>query len=466
MLSCSSDKQAITELFPVETGAKYSFIDRGGNISIPGPFSKASCFAEGVALVATSDTNMKWGFIDKTGNFVISPHYSSATTFSEGVAFVVTEEGVPMAIDRNGATQFSLDVAVEVANFSEGLAAYSIHGAEGELWGFVDKEGKTVIQPSFRDVSYFSEGLCGAMNEKGQWGYIGRKGETKIEFRYDNVHPFKGKYAKVSLRGNWGIVNAQGREIIAPQYADIDVDGEQYLVKQGDKWGWINKVGKATISAQYDNAFPFRGSKYAAVKQGNKWGYIDEHGKMIINPVYDFAFGFDGDVAVVETGSKYGLIGKEGNFIAQPVYDNISLDYFIKFFAKTSEFYSLQTNKNTPENIAWKWLSHFYHLEYKDAMKMSTQETNLMLSSFGEMTNMVADTTKQRMGGIIVGIKDAKVSDDRAIVTYMLSDNPGKEQLLFLVRKDGKWLVQFTKNDAPVAAGPAGSGKNGNSAQE
>jgi len=34
------------------------------------------------------------------------------------------------------------------------------------------------------------------------------------------------------------------------------------------------------------------------------------------------------------------------------------------------------------------------------------------------------------------------------LLTYTTSDNPGKQQVLYLLNTDGNWLVQFSKNDA------------------
>ena len=462
VLSCGNDRSVVTDLFPVRVNKEYGYIDRAGKTVIPNKFSKAGCFSDGLAVVASTDSVRLWGYIDKSGNYIIAPAYAAATTFSEGIAFVVAANGAPAAIDRKGVVQFTLDDAAGVENFSEGLAAYSVLSPAGEQWGFVDKKGKTIITPRFRGTGYFSGGLCGVMDEKGLWGYINKRGEVIIGSRYNNVYPFARKRAKVSADGKWGIIDNKGNEIISTQYADIDIDRKQYLVKEGDKWGWVDHEGKTVIPAQFSNAFPFNGSRYAAVKLADKWGYIDEVGKYVIQPRYDFAFGFDGDMALVEEGKKYGFIDKEGNYAVTPAFDNISLDYFIKFFAKTSAFYSLKTNKNLPSTTAWKWLTSFYHLDYDEAKMLSTPDTKNILEQFSTLDSIISDSSKQKMAGVIIGIKEAKENGDRAIVTYTLSDNPGKEELLFLVKNDNKWLVQFTKNDKDSAVIAGNNKKNKN----
>jgi hypothetical protein len=56
------------------------------------------------------------------------------------------------------------------------------------------------------------------------------------------------------------------------------------------------------------------------------------------------------------------------------------------------------------------------------------------------------------MSGVMIGVNGFRQSGDRAIVYYTLSDNRGKEQMLFLVKVNKKWLVQFTKNEEETPA--------------
>ena len=51
------------------------------------------------------------------------------------------------------------------------------------------------------------------------------------------------------------------------------------------------------------------------------------------------------------------------------------------------------------------------------------------------------------MKKISITVKDVKEDGDKAVATYVMSDMPGKDQTINLVKKDNKWLVQFTKND-------------------
>ena len=446
--SCGNDNTGATDLFPVRIGGQYGYMDVKGKMAITPQYSQAGCFVEGLALTGTKSAKIKWGYIDKTGKYLIYPSYTDATTFSEGIAFVVAESGEPEAIDKNGTVKFTVHDAQQVQNFRGGLAAYSVLSATGERWGFIDNEGKTKIAPAFAGTGFFQNGFCPVQNDEGKWGFINTSGVVVIACKYDNVSPFYEKVAKVYIGGKWGIIENNGKYVLQPQYDNIDVDKDKYLVEQGDKFGWVDKNGKVIIASRFDDGFPFNASKYAAVKQGEKWGYIDSKGDFAINPQFDFAFGFDGDIAPVRVGNKVGFIDKTGKIAIAPTVDDLSMDYYLGIFAKTSAFNSVTTNNGLPKYIGYKWLTKFYHLQFDEAKMISTDATNILLEQFESLTNMMPDSSKQDMMKLKVGIKDCMVNDSVAALTYITTDNPDKLQALYLVKKDGNWLVQFSKNDA------------------
>jgi hypothetical protein len=114
---------------------------------------------------------------------------------------------------------------------------------------------------------------------------------------------------------------------------------------------------------------------------------------------------------------------------------------------------SVSCNKNSAKEVATTWLTSFYHIDYETAKKFSTEDTKNLIATLQQFTNMVPDSTKKEMKKLNVNVKDVKEEGDKAVATYTISDNPGKDQTINLVKKDGKWLVQFSKNDQMSGAG-------------
>ena len=57
-------------------------------------------------------------------------------------------------------------------------------------WGFIDKNGKVVIEPQYDFAEPFSEGL-GKVKKDGKWGFIDKSGKVVIEPQFDDVECFQ-----------------------------------------------------------------------------------------------------------------------------------------------------------------------------------------------------------------------------------------------------------------------------------
>lgn len=335
-LSCGSGSDtAKIDLIPIANGGNFGFADKEGKIVINPQFSAATLFRDGISLVRTGGSDAKYGFIDRDGKYVINPAYRQATIFSEGIAFVVSDNSAPQAIDKSGKSLFTLQQAEDVSIFKDGLASFSVIGDDGsKKWGFVDKDGKIVIQPQFSLVDMFSEGRCAVANDSGKWGYIDKSGKIVINPQFDQAGKFSGGTAIVNLSGKFGTIDDSGKYIVNPQFDGMYADGKMFMVNSGGRIGWADKSGKMKINPQFDDAYPFLGNDIAPVRSGGSWGYIDQDGKFRVNPQFEHASPFNGSVALVRSGSKTGMIDKKGNYVVNPQFDGVSADYFQYFLGR------------------------------------------------------------------------------------------------------------------------------------
>jgi hypothetical protein len=366
--SCGGGGDSISEvkLFPVQSGNDFQYIDRQGKIIINPQFKQATVFRDGLALVQKSGNEPKWGFITEDGKYAINAQYKEATVFSDGLAWVVAENAAPTAIDKKGAVKFTLKDAEQVRVFKDGLAAFNVITEEGESkWGFVDKTGKVVIAPQFLSVSNFSDGKCGVSNSDGKWGFIDKEGKISINHQFDGADDFKNGKCIVKSSDKEGVIGKDGKYIVNPQFSNMYVDGDLFMVQEDEKWGWCDKEGKLVINPQFEQTFPFNDNSITAVKSGKNWGYIDKDGKISINPQFDAAFPFIGKLALVKSNKKVGFIDKEGKYVINPQFDEASIDLLMYTVYGSSAYEGVETdffnitaivnrvNINTPEGLSF-----------------------------------------------------------------------------------------------------------------
>jgi len=329
-VSCSQRNSEIA-IIPFETEEGYQYVNKEGEIVINPKWRSADLFFENLARVQTNDDLYKWGFIDDEGEVVVEPLYKSITRFSEGIAFLVPDSMPPTAINPKGEKLFELPFAEKVGIFNDGLAPFGVRADNDYAlkWGFINSRGKVVIEPQFSAVDHFAGGVCPVMDENGDWGYINDDGELIINYQFDRAFPFVDDIAVVTLGRDFGAIDKEGRYIINPQYEELQIDGDWFLIAQDDKYGWIDREGAYVINPQFEGAYPFNGKKLAPVIIGDsdKWGYIDEKGLIKINPQFRHAYPFDDDVALVYTNNRYGFIDDEGKFLVNPQFADLSNAY-------------------------------------------------------------------------------------------------------------------------------------------
>jgi len=236
-------------------------------------------------------------------------------------------------------------------------------------YGYIDKEGKIVIQPKFAAASRFAEGLAGVQNDTGKWGFIDGSGSYRIQPAFEAVQFFSEGLAAVMQGEQYGFIDSNGKMVIEPKFAGakgfkdgfatvvraekmantvvqtsgfIDKQGK-YLVEllsdaggfseglaaarwMGQYFSYIDTSGKKVIepgpgaNRHFQRAGEFsEGLAPVALQQTGRWGYINRRGEIVISPKFGMAQSFsEGRAAVVDRSGKWGYIDSSGKMVIQP----------------------------------------------------------------------------------------------------------------------------------------------------
>ena len=218
----------------VNENGKWGYADRSGRMVIAPRFDEAREFADGLAKVGIADkavpevggkTNLRWGYIDESGRDVVALRYHVLRDFVAGLA------------------------AAAVFNSEEAETTGLGRGRRPNLrWGYVDRHGREVIAPRFFEAGDFSEGLA-AVDVGGaddsmcgrprKFGYVDLTGVFRIEPRFAIASGFQGGRARVGV----GHHTYVGRCMCC---------GPKFL----GTYGYVNREGEFTPDAPAGGANP------------------------------------------------------------------------------------------------------------------------------------------------------------------------------------------------------------------
>lgn len=189
-------------------------------------------------------------------------------------------------------------------------------------WGYINLEGKYVINPQFSVACCFTkEGLAAVCDKTGKWGYINQKGKYVMQPSFKAATSFNEGLALVVSEGEHiKCIDTKGEvRFVLPQ-AEVALGFSEgrclYMNKEG-KYGYANDMGKTVINADYESAGIFS-EGLAAVQKDGMWGFIDKDGNVVIHPQFDEVGAFTEGLAFFRRGDRWGYIDKNGSYAINP----------------------------------------------------------------------------------------------------------------------------------------------------
>lgn len=372
----------------VKRGEQWFYIDKNGKETPIEPtasenkYQDIGEYSEGMCRVSTlklgfmdlayhsdySEIAGTWGFVDENGVEVISPQYIYAQDFSGGIAIVCkgkwtrdkkwdnkynsgrywTEEELWGAIDKSGKTVIPF-IFDEIKYFSDTEEVFMAHvgGWENGHWGVIDKQGNWLADPIFADIDYeYHDGLF-AFYESDKW-------EDDVPLGIYDVHQkkvlFQPQFFDVSFRDDdWievevydeqlgrrveKLIDRNGKEKFHSIYTSIYCWKKPYEVmirdENGDKHGLIDEDGNVILPCEYDVAWSGIDYEHKRIvfKENEKFGVKDFDGNTLVEPLYYEIHGVDKPLITVRVGEKdhykEGLITQKGIQVVPAEFSRIS----------------------------------------------------------------------------------------------------------------------------------------------
>ena len=235
----------------------YGVVNSKGDIVIPVKYTAIENPNKSGVTVAKSDK--EWGVLSKKGEWLIKPKYDSATAFdANGISIVRIGEEYGM-VNSKGKVVLAPKYA-QITEFSEeeGLAFF----LDDDEWGIINTKGKVVLEAEFDKVLAGYKNGMAIVEDGGDYVLINKKGVEIFEF--DDCIPY-GTYSenglilvqevKKSGEGKFGFLDKKGDIVIDYDYkrASDFADCGLAVIFDGKEYGFINKNGKEIIAPEYDS---------------------------------------------------------------------------------------------------------------------------------------------------------------------------------------------------------------------
>ncbi|HEX8117703.1 MAG TPA: WG repeat-containing protein, partial [Pyrinomonadaceae bacterium] len=186
-------------------------------------------------------------------------------------------------------------------------------------WGYVDRSGRTVIEPKYDNEAFFSDGVAVVMS--------GLDHE-----RAERTRP-RGNMVEIKPGPDgvkWEIIDTSGKTLAAlPRGTYLSAFFSEGLSPvsgweegKGSVYGYMDKTGRVVIRAQFERAGHFSEGLADACTESGRCGFIDHAGKFVVPPRYKEVHPFSEDLAYVVTrDGRAGFVNKSGEMVIAPQFE-------------------------------------------------------------------------------------------------------------------------------------------------
>lgn len=256
--------------FRIKKGNYYGACDLTGYEVISPDYDFAGYYEDGFNYKTSAGKHVPTGwYLDKNGKATkAAPIVKDLKIESDGFKWYVVRQG-----DKHGAEDYYNNTLIPLSrNYTsiyyraeEGHKGYFKVG-KGDKSGACDLTGKEVASPIYESLIYVSDGFE-YKNISGDWVALGWQLDTDgkaFQETRKTITDNGSKYVIIGRKGQYGLIDSNGKEIIPVGMDAIEQAGTGYLrYRKNNAYGIINFQGKTIIPSS-------RGYMYISDYNGNR----------------------------------------------------------------------------------------------------------------------------------------------------------------------------------------------------
>lgn len=220
---------------------------------------------------------------------------------------------------------FYLFLVFIIPLFGQNNGMYLIY--ENGKYGYIDKQGKIVIETIFNNAYDFAEGLA-SVRQNGKFGFIDENGNYIIKPKYEYANSFLHGIACVYLNGKPMLINQKDQIVIKGDYKSIQlIDKDLAVVSTDNNLKGVIKIStkKLIIKPQFQSIQYYKNEAVfiAYTKERKKVGMLDVKGNLVVEfGKYRDIRNLNEGLAIVSIDNPqtpkdpdYGVIDMKGNLL-------------------------------------------------------------------------------------------------------------------------------------------------------
>lgn len=261
---------------------KSALLDTRGNIIGGRFFDQVRRPDDGDGEIATVLIDGRWKGMDRAGSLLSHPRNGRvAASCPDGVRVVEVDGKIQITNAGGEPTASYLFEPLTQKPTCDRPFVVSLNGK----WGFVGVDGRLLFDPPMFDNVHHFEGDYAFVAQGGKWGIIDTIGRTVVAPTYDGRFETRSGLTRVTAQARSFWITAAGEERPAPPIgyvrssAPLNCGHGLRLVEDSGRWGIVDADGKNVIASRYRAVTCFRfGVAWAAFDDRRQWCAIGPDG--------------------------------------------------------------------------------------------------------------------------------------------------------------------------------------------
>ena len=284
------------------------------------------------------------------------------------------------------------------------------------------------------------------VSKNGKYGLIDFDGKEILACEYDEITALNGVQSNFLVKkdGKLGLVNEKGQTIINTEYSNILTLKEGYkneyiIVSDKNKYVLISTSDKVLIEPKYEMVKYLNSSSLYAIKEKGEWKVINvEDGSIVIDGGYDDITEAKGEELVVVKDGKYGVVDTNKKEKIPFEYEDLKYAFSIYYIAKKDNKYGIINSEN--EKIIDFEYQNMVYVENGGFIQADKTATETVIFD---------SNLSQKISGIISEINidkgyiKAYIDNEYKYYNFKFEEKKSSDLLtentLFLSKKDGKY---------------------------